>query len=249
MAPAISHPWRPIALPTNPAALEIPELRAFEQLWRRERESLREQQAVAAFNERMARWWSIETGIIERLYELSEGITLQLINNGFEASLIPHGEASLPAEELVAILRDHRESLDFVMDVVGSQRELTTGWIKELHALLTRNQHTTEGFDAFGRRVELELRRGDWKVRPNNPLARDGTVHEYCPPDQVASEMERLLELYAACPPYPEVRAAWLHHAFTQIHPFQDGNGRVARALASIDFIKAGLFPLLVRRA
>jgi Fic family protein len=248
MAPAISHPWRPIALPTNPSALEVPELRAFEQLWRRERESLHEQQAVAAFNERMARWWSIETGIIERLYELSEGITIQLINNGFEASLIPHGEASLPAEELVAILRDHRESLDFVLDVVGGQRQLTTAWIKELHALLTRNQQTTEGFDAFGRRVEFELRRGDWKIRPNNPLTRDGTVHEYCPPDQVASEMDRLLELYAACPPYAEVRAAWLHHAFTQIHPFQDGNGRVARALASIDFIKAGLFPLLVRR-
>lgn len=39
-----------------------------------------------------------------------------------------------------------------------------------------------------------------------------------------------------------------MHHAFTQIHPFQDGNGRVARALASIDFIEAGLFPLVVRR-
>lgn len=60
--------------------------------------------------------------------------------------------------------------------------------------------------------------------------------------------MDRLIQLYHACPPFAEVRAAWLHHAFTQIHPFQDGNGRVARALASIDFIKGGLFPLLVRR-
>jgi len=24
------------------------------------------------------------------------------------------------------------------------------------------------------------------------------------------------------CP--PEIEAAWLHHRFTQIHPFQDGN-------------------------
>jgi len=36
-----------------------------------------------------------------------------------------------------------------------------------------------------------------------------------------------------------EVRAAWLqHHRFTWIHPFQDGNGRVARALASLVFLK-----------
>ena len=45
----------------------------------------------------------------------------------------------------------------------------------------------------------------------------------------------------------PEVEAAWLHHRFTSIHPFQDGNGRVARALASLVFIQAGWFPLVVR--
>jgi hypothetical protein len=44
------------------------------------------------------------------------------------------------------------------------------------------------------------------------------------------------------------VEAAWLHHAFTQIHPFQDGNGRVARALASLVFIKGGWFPLTLTR-
>jgi hypothetical protein len=44
------------------------------------------------------------------------------------------------------------------------------------------------------------------------------------------------------------VEADWLHHAFTQIHPFQDGNGRVARALASLILIKGGFFPLVVRR-
>ncbi|HEY3823340.1 MAG TPA: Fic family protein [Bryobacteraceae bacterium] len=46
----------------------------------------------------------------------------------------------------------------------------------------------------------------------------------------------------------PEVEAAWLHHRFTQIHPFADGNGRVARALASLVFIRSGWFPLIVKR-
>src|SRR5262249_34337252 len=45
-----------------------------------------------------------------------------------------------------------------------------------------------------------------------------------------------------------EVEAAWLHHRFSQIHPFADGNGRVARAIASLVFIKAGWFPLIVKR-
>jgi Fic family protein len=46
----------------------------------------------------------------------------------------------------------------------------------------------------------------------------------------------------------PDVQAAWLHHRFTQIHPFQDGNGRVARALTSLVLVQAGLFPLVVTR-
>ncbi|HIK10995.1 MAG TPA: Fic family protein [Oscillatoriaceae cyanobacterium M33_DOE_052] len=46
----------------------------------------------------------------------------------------------------------------------------------------------------------------------------------------------------------PEIEAAWLHHRFTQIHPFQDGNGRLARCLASLIFIQAGWFPLAVTR-
>lgn len=48
---------------------------------------------------------------------------------------------------------------------------------------------------------------------------------------------------------HPVVEAAWLHHRFTQIHPFQDGNGRVARALAALVCIRAGGFPVVVTRA
>lgn len=243
-----AHIWKPIEVPVDAAALEVEELRAFEKLWKRQRERLRDQGAVNAFTERMNRWWSIETGIIERLYDVSEGITLQLVEKGFEASLIPHGESSINPEELVAILKDHRAALDVVMDVVGGTRPLSLSWIKELHALLTRHQDATDAVDSLGRWVKVPLLKGAWKVRPNNPLTRGGVLHEYCPPEHVQSEMERLLAIYAALPPLPEVRAAWLHHAFTQIHPFQDGNGRVARGLASLDFIRAGLFPMLVRR-
>jgi len=40
----------------------------------------------------------------------------------------------------------------------------------------------------------------------------------------------------------------WFHHAFTTIDPFQDGNGRIARLLASLILIKHGLFPFTVLR-
>lgn len=46
----------------------------------------------------------------------------------------------------------------------------------------------------------------------------------------------------------PLICAAWFHQAFTMIHPFQDGNGRVARLLASLILIKHRLFPFAVPR-
>lgn len=63
--------------------------------------------------------------------------------------------------------------------------------------------------------------------------------------------MDRLIELHTkhlASGASAEVAAAWLHHRFTQIHPFQDGNGRVARSISSLVLIKEGLFPLVVTR-
>jgi hypothetical protein len=63
--------------------------------------------------------------------------------------------------------------------------------------------------------------------------------------------MDRLIAMHAkhvASGVASDVQAAWLHHRFTQIHPFQDGNGRVARAIASLVLVKDGLFPLVVTR-
>ncbi|MDE3194864.1 MAG: Fic family protein [Acidobacteriota bacterium] len=76
-------------------------------------------------------------------------------------------------------------------------------------------------------------------------------MHEYCPPEHVASEMDALIAMHTEQTSrgvQPYVEAAWLHHAFTQIHPFQDGNGRVARALAALVLIRAGYFPFVVTR-
>lgn len=76
-----------------------------------------------------------------------------------------------------------------------------------------------------------------------------GSGSGIAPPEQTASEMERLVAMHLqhvdkSVP--PEVEAGWIHHRFTQIHPFQDGNGRVARALATLVLLRAGLFPVVV---
>jgi fido (protein-threonine AMPylation protein) len=152
---------------------------------------------------------------------------------------------------VIAILRDQRAAIDYIFELVKRDRPVTTSVIKELHSLLTQHQPTTTAMDQFGQLHEVALLRGEWKSVPNNPTRNDGTVHLYCPPEHVGSEIDRLIDLYSqydALGVAPEVLAAWLHHRFAQIHPFQDGNGRVARLLASIVFIKVGWHPLVVLR-
>ncbi|MBZ5606004.1 MAG: Fic family protein [Acidobacteriia bacterium] len=46
----------------------------------------------------------------------------------------------------------------------------------------------------------------------------------------------------------PIIVAAWFHHRFTQVHPYQDGNGRVARALTTLLLLRGDLLPLVIDR-
>ncbi len=101
-----------------------------------------------------------------------------------------------------------------------------------------------------GNALRVPLLKGEWKKQPNNPRRREGSIHQYCPPEFVQDEIDQLLVWHgehAVDEVCPEVEAAWLHHRFAQIHPFQDGNGRVARALAVAVFLKAGHLALVVR--
>ena len=249
----VSHSWRPIDdLPEDWRRLVDSDLHQVADYWRESREELGAEEAIADFNERLKREWAIETGLIERVYTLTRGTTEVLIEHGLREELIPSSATDRDPALVFDMIQDHAVAVDGLFDFVKRERRLSTSYVKELHAVLLANQETASARDVFGRRVEMPLTRGDYKQRPNNPVRSDGLVHEYCPPEQVASEMDRLLAMHLEHEERevaPEVEAAWLHHRFVQIHPFQDGNGRVARALATLVVIRAGWFPLVVTDA
>ena len=244
--------WEPITeLGENWDSIASRELPPLAAVWKEQRESLLETESFKEFNERLTREWAIETGILEGLYTLDRGVTQLLIERGIDEALISSGSTDRPPGLVAALISDQKEAVDWLFEFVKSERPFAESFIKELHALITRNQSTAAGMDHLGRRTEIPLQRGAYKLRSNNPTTPDGAVHEYCPPEQVTVEMERLVDLYDRYleeKVAPEVLSAWLHHRFTQIHPFQDGNGRVARALASLVFIREGWFPLVVHR-
>ncbi len=201
------------------------------------------------FTGRLVRRLSIETGILERLYDLDRGTTEALVATGFVEELVSRSSTDIEPARLIGILRDQEAAIQLVVDCVAGKRALTKSVVHELHSILTRHQDTTTAIDQFGNRLEIPLLKGRFKEQPNNPRRADGSFHEYCPPVHVDSEMENLLRwLGEYAQDDPIIVSAWFHHRFTQIHPYQDGNGRVARALTTLILLRVDLLPLVVDR-
>lgn len=227
--PVISHKWKPIeALPPDWAALCRPDLHAVHREWVAGRKLVRDPEKLEEFRNHLYMLWAVETGIIEGLYAVDRGVTRALLERD--------------------LIEDQRLAVDFIISYVEGDRDLTLSYIKEMHHGLTNSQEYRDVMLPSGKIIKESLLRGEWKKKENFPTKVDGSIHEYCPPLQVQGQMEQLLgwnDTYGeVC---PEVRAAWLHHRFTQIHPFDDGNGRVGRALATALFLEKEYLILVIR--
>lgn len=244
--------WRPIEpISDRDRAVDLAAMRPLYDTWKASKARLEADspENLKQFTQRLVRRLSVETGILERLYDLDRGTTEALVATGFVEDLVSRSSTDIEPSRLIDILRAQEAAIQLVMDCVAGSRDLTKSLVNELHAILTRHQDTTTALDQFGNRLEIPLLKGRFKEQPNNPRRPDGSIHEYCPPVHVDSEMENLLRWLAAYEDEdPMIVAAWFHHRFTQIHPYQDGNGRVARALTTLVLLRAELLPLVVDR-
>ena len=238
-------------LPENVQELGATEISALSEVWRERKAGLEKNDAYLEFIKKLQREWAVETGIIERLYNWERGVTEVLIEQGIDSALIAYHGRLHPdkAIDVTNLINDQREIVEELFSFVKEERPLTEHFIRGMHAQFTTHQEYTDAMTPDGKTIRVPLLRGEYKKWPNNPSRTNGVVHEYCPPEIAQEEMERLVTWYQQAPDDTpvEVLSAWLHHRFTQIHPFQDGNGRVARTLASLVFMKAGVFPLVIR--
>ena len=253
-SPKVFHKWKPIEpIDSDSQAYDFGEIDSLQRQWlyiKRQVESSTPD-AYKAFTDRLTRRWAIETGIIEGIYDLDRGVTETLVREGIAADYIERSSTNKEPSELVRILKDHEESIESVNYWIEQSRPLNKTFIQSLHTQILNSQDTHTAVNQFGDRFEATLRKGEFKNQPNNPTRSDGSIHEYCPPEQVESEIDTLLSLYRKyddenC--HPLLLAAWQHHRFEQIHPFQDGNGRVGRAILTWHLVKNRFFPIVISR-
>ncbi len=187
---------------------------------------------------------ALETGAIEGLYATSRGVTrtVALQGTAWELAL----------DQIGPDVRGHfdaqLDALEHVLDVVTHSHPITEVWIREVHAIACRTQGTYRVTTAAGVQ-EQELHHGEYKRQPNHVATHDGGMHIYCPPEDVPADMHALVEQVHSSEfdqLHPVAQAAYVHHAFVAIHPFADGNGRVARVLASVFLYRKLGIPLVV---
>ncbi|KLL12828.1 hypothetical protein BL254_07600 [Protofrankia sp. BMG5.30] len=242
-------PWRevrPVPTVNGDLAQALATVDALQRAWQ-EAVATASHEDFTAARYRSLRRHAIETGIIERLYDVEWGVTEALVAEGLTAEVAARNGGV--DEDVLEIIRSQFGALTFLADAVRDGEDLSITLVRRVHTAICGRQATYDATTAFGRPVKVPLRHGAWKEHPNHVRRPDDTTLEYVPPEHVQSEMDRLLVYYReSVGTHPVVRAAWLHHAFIGIHPFEDGNGRVARALTLLVLLRSKYAPLVVDR-
>ena len=179
-----------------------------------------------------------------------EGNSLTL---GETRSLLLHGltAAGKPMRDHLDV-KGHNEAVHALEDFVRSEYPLTEQFIREMHQVLLGEPYHTPAQTADGLPTRKFIVPGRYKTSPNNVLTATGEMFYFASPEETPGRMTDLVDWSRAedaAPPMPPVAlAAEFPYRFVRIHPFDDGNGRMARLLLNLILLRHG-YPMTVIQA
>jgi hypothetical protein len=198
-----------------------------------------------ALVEQAMRTAAVDTGAIEGLYEVDRGFTVTV------AAMASAWEAEIRQEkgaDVEALVLAQRRAYELALDAATAGTPIGEAWIRRLHEEVCAAQDTYPVRTPQGPQFH-QLPKGAYKRHANHIYKADGTTHAFAPVDDTPAEMHRLVEVLRSQQfraAHPVIQAAYAHYALAAVHPFADGNGRVARVLASVYLLRATSLPLVV---
>ena len=174
---------------------------------------------------------------------LTLGETRSLILHGLTA----HGK---PLRDHLDI-EGHDSAIKAIAAAVEDDLELNEVFIRNLHRVLLKEPYAAQAETPDGSLIERTISLGAYKKAPNNVRTSTGETFFFTPPEHVKQAMSDLIDWYRAqerAGEHPVIIAATFHYRFARIHPFDDGNGRMARLLMNMILIKHGYTVALMRR-
>lgn len=148
-------------------------------------------------------------------------------------------------------IKGHDDLITFLELFIQKKERLTEAAIREMHKTLLKEPYETDAITPDGRNVKMKVRLGEYKTEPNCVRMSAGRIHQYVLPQDVPAQMASLVEWHqqqeVRADSHPVLHAAAFHHRFVSIHPFDDGNGRMARILMNLILMRAGFPPAIIK--
>ena len=137
-------------------------------------------------------------------------------------------------------------------EALVKETPLTQNFIRTLHRTLLREDYTVYRNLPGGMQTSYTIHAGQYKTRPNSVITRYGDIFEYASPEETPALMTDLVDWYnqaeAEGKLSPVEMAILFHYRYIRIHPFEDGNGRIARLLVNYILAKHD-YPMIVVRS
>lgn len=147
----------------------------------------------------------------------------------FETNTIGMSDGAVKVDDVVETA-NHFKCIDMVID--SAAHILSEAFIKQLHATLkSGTSNSRQDWFAVG----------DYKKLPNEVGGMDTAQ-----PEEVASQMKKLLSEYNANKEKSFDDLLDFHYRFERIHPFQDGNGRVGRLVLFKECLRNNIVPFII---
>jgi Fic family protein len=195
--------------------------------------------------------------------DLKKGLLQHLIclwthhSTGLEGNTISEGDTHLILTEGLAVsgksLREHQEihghgsALKAISSWITESQEITISKLNDLHRLI----QTEMVFDIYSPVGKFKNEKnGTMAIRKDQP----SIWHEYSLPMDISFLMDKWLQnLKEMTPLVSDEQSALdiytrVHLEYVCIHPYADGNGRMARVLSNFPLLKNGFPPILINK-
>ena len=147
----------------------------------------------------------------------------------FETNTIGVTDDGVKVDDIIETV-NHFRCIDFIIE--HTMDKISEGFIKELHFIL-KTSTTDSNKDWFAV--------GDYKRLPNEVGGIETSL-----PECVADDIKQLLKEYNTKKQKSFDDLLDFHHRFEQIHPFQDGNGRVGRLILFKECLANNIVPFII---
>ena len=194
---------------------------------------------------------------LQRRFDQAFTVDFNYNSNHLEGNTLTYGQTKLlllfgkikgdalfrDCEEMKA----HNVGLEMMKaEALDKARPLSENFIRDLNRTILVGDFYKVSPDGSYR---YKIHTGVYKTRPNSVITPGGEMFDYASPEETPALMGDLVRWYNAeeqkAAFSPVELAALLHYRYIRIHPFEDGNGRIARLLVNYILLRHS-YPMVV---